>query len=718
MPSYRQTSPHGRPAAPLALTALLGLALGACQSAPEDPAAEVRRERGAPEQLEGTPVALPTRSEFAEIAGLEENRSGASRLIELLTSGDAPLQARAAQALSRLPLEGTGDRVTTALCQALDASDQGVRRRAAWALGQRGDTSAAGVLVRHWNDPDPSVRARLVEAAARLGQDSLTNDLLGALNDPDASVRLEALAGLARWDSSHREAPRIDRALIESLSPTSARPSGNAPTEEIWMALHALGRRKSERGRAAFLEFIEHNDPTVRLFAAQGLARLEPDWAEGASAASLNALLSATADSDWRVVAEALIALGKRPSPVALSAFDRCLRHPLAQVRALAAEALGAMPAGNEDSLGLLLRGLSDRSPNVRVAALMGVCKQAPLALVKERLPEIFKSNDAVERAGVARAVVPLGAEFAAPYLDECLRDTRPFVANAAIEALGQLPSDVNLARLRRELDGQFDNGRRLAAVLALRDHSSDKDLPHLASAIASSAGDVAAEVAWNALLNVRRIGGEEALPILEQALRYPHPRVRSVAQAALKELYPDRPLPAIQPAPEPPRSIPLPGIDYPRWSRNPLVEVETSRGQLVFELYPADAPLHVYSFLQLIERGQYEGLTFHRVVPNFVVQGGDPRGDGNGGSDWRGLGLRSEFSERKFLRGSLGMPRNEDPDSGGCQIFVTHRPTPHLDGNYTLFGQLIRGFDVLDLLEIGDRIISVRELEPEPQRP
>ena len=97
------------------------------------------------------------------------------------------------------------------------------------------------------------------------------------------------------------------------------------------------------------------------------------------------------------------------------------------------------------------------------------------------------------------------------------------------------------------------------------------------------------------------------------------------------------------------------------------------------------------------------------------MIQGGDPRGDGNGGLDWRGQSLRAEFSPRKFLRGSLGMPRSEHLDSGGSQIFVTHRPTPHLDGRYTLLGQLIRGFEVLDMIEPGDRIVSAEKL-PEPR--
>ena len=141
------------------------------------------------------------------------------------------------------------------------------------------------------------------------------------------------------------------------------------------------------------------------------------------------------------------------------------------------------------------------------------------------------------------------------------------------------------------------------------------------------------------------------------------------------------------------------------------MVEVSTSRGALVFELFPAEAPVHVPNFLELARRGEYDGRIFHRVVPDFVIQGGDYRGDGNGSRPWQGSALRHELGPRDFVRGSLGMPRNDDVDSGGCQFFVTHRPTPHLDGRYTVFGELRAGGAALDAIEVGDRILGVRVL-------
>jgi cyclophilin family peptidyl-prolyl cis-trans isomerase len=146
----------------------------------------------------------------------------------------------------------------------------------------------------------------------------------------------------------------------------------------------------------------------------------------------------------------------------------------------------------------------------------------------------------------------------------------------------------------------------------------------------------------------------------------------------------------------------------------NPKVSIETNRGALVLELFPSVAPTHVHSFLSLAARGHYEGLTWHRVVSDFVIQGGCYRGDGNGSGTWRGVedSLEQEFNPLRYGTGALGMPRNQNPDSGGSQIFITHRPTPHLDSRYTLFGQLISGWETLQEIEEGDTIVSIRRLQ------
>jgi cyclophilin family peptidyl-prolyl cis-trans isomerase len=135
-----------------------------------------------------------------------------------------------------------------------------------------------------------------------------------------------------------------------------------------------------------------------------------------------------------------------------------------------------------------------------------------------------------------------------------------------------------------------------------------------------------------------------------------------------------------------------------------PIARIETERGVVELELFAGDAPITVHNFVTLTQRGYFDGQRFHRVVPNFVVQGGDPRGDGSGGP---GYAIRDELNRHRYLRGTLGMALS-GPNTGGSQFFVTHSPQPHLDGGYTVFGQLIAGGDVLDRIVQGDRIVRV----------
>ena len=131
---------------------------------------------------------------------------------------------------------------------------------------------------------------------------------------------------------------------------------------------------------------------------------------------------------------------------------------------------------------------------------------------------------------------------------------------------------------------------------------------------------------------------------------------------------------------------------------------LRTRHGDIVLELFGADAPITVWNFMNLARTGYYKGTGFHRVVPNFVAQDGDPRDDGNGGP---GYAIRDEMNPRRYTRGALGMALS-GPDTGGSQYFITHSPQPHLDGHYTVFGRVIRGYPALDAVVQGDRILSI----------
>jgi cyclophilin family peptidyl-prolyl cis-trans isomerase len=131
---------------------------------------------------------------------------------------------------------------------------------------------------------------------------------------------------------------------------------------------------------------------------------------------------------------------------------------------------------------------------------------------------------------------------------------------------------------------------------------------------------------------------------------------------------------------------------------------LETERGILEIELLPAEAPVTVAAFLNLVERRYFDGTRWHRVVPNFVIQDGDPRGDGWGGP---GFVLRDEINPVRYEVGAVGMALS-GPDTGGSQFFITHSAQPHLDGTYTIFGRVVAGIPTLSAIGQGDRIRSI----------
>ena len=133
---------------------------------------------------------------------------------------------------------------------------------------------------------------------------------------------------------------------------------------------------------------------------------------------------------------------------------------------------------------------------------------------------------------------------------------------------------------------------------------------------------------------------------------------------------------------------------------------LETEKGTLVIRLYPEVAPRTVARISELADSGFYDGIVFHRVVADFVVQAGDPTGTGEGGS---GRTIPAEFSHLHYIRGSVGMARDDDIHSNDSQFFICITDQPHLDGKYTLFGQVIQGEDVLDRIRQGDKILRLR---------
>ena len=134
-------------------------------------------------------------------------------------------------------------------------------------------------------------------------------------------------------------------------------------------------------------------------------------------------------------------------------------------------------------------------------------------------------------------------------------------------------------------------------------------------------------------------------------------------------------------------------------------VVITTTQGVIKYKFYSKDAPKTVARMVELINQGFYNGLSFHRVVPGFVIQGGDPVGNGTGGS---GQKLAAEFNERRHVEGTVAMARSQDPNSADSQFYISLGRHPHLDRSYTVFGQVTEGQDVAKKIQVGDKMTAV----------
>ena len=399
-------------------------------------------------------------------------------------------------------------------------------------------------------------------------------------------------------------------------------------------------------------------------------------------------------------------------------------------IRALAQ--IGA-PEGAEAVLAVLTGDKTD--PNVRLEAVtaLGTLKSAAaLPYVQELVTDDWPTM----RAAAIRAAAAIDPEGFPLLLSGMEPDPHWIVRDAIADVLGTMPAELALARLRPMLDDQdkrvlpsvlaslarlkapdiaptlfaqlknADVGVRVAAARAIGELRPEGGAAALRDAIRESQNDAALQDAREAALAALvRYGPNDATEAVKAALADRDWSMRLRAATLLKQLDPAaETVQAIRPVPGSPIA-PYTSPDLIAPAVSPHAFIETAKGTVEIEFTVLDAPQTVQNFIALARRGYFNGLQVHRVVPNFVVQDGDPRGDGSGGP---GYSIRDELNDRPFVRGTVGMALS-GPDTGGSQWFIMHSPAPHLDAKYTVFGQVVNGMDVVDRIQQLDVIQRVR---------
>lgn len=634
-------------------------------------------------------------------------------LAVLVTDAEARVRRRAALAVGRV---GLPDGVAM-LVPLLADPDAEVRQMGAFALGLIGVAlddgtprvhaslvPAVGPLTGALGDGDPLVRGRAAEALGQIGAREAA-DAIGKLAAEYG--KLPAVASMQPDDEARPASPEADAfrlaiyALVrlrayDPLAAAVLDPDGR-PISRWWPVAYALQRIGDRRAAPALRHLIATPGRYTASFAARGLGALK----EPSAAAPLLPLL----DPDGRplevVVSaiRALAALGAREAVAPLTKIAVAAgAHP--NLRLEAVTALGALRAA--ESQAVIEEVLSDPWPALRAAALRAAStldREAFLLILSGLEPD----SQWTVRAALADILGTLPVDTAVPRLREMLADEDKRVVTAVIGGLTRLRAPGLNAILLERLNDP-DTAVREAAIRALGEVKPPEGLAALRGAFAAAQADAAYGTRIAALGALAEYGAAAA-DTLKDALADRDWAVRLRAAALLSRIDPGTDYrKAIRPAPGPPVSTYAdPQLASPPLS--PHAFIDTSRGTIEIELAMLDAPLTARNFIALASKGYFNGLAFHRVVPNFVIQDGDPRGDGGGGP---GYTIRDELNMRPYVRGTVGMALSRRDDAGS-QFFITHSPQPHLDARYTVFGHVVQGMDVVDRIQQGDIVERVR---------
>lgn len=539
----------------------------------------------------------------------------------------------------------------------LQSTDAALRAKAAWDLGQLGLTEIPE------GAPEPAVTASLRAAA--------TDVLIPVVFDPEPPVRRAAIEALGKTGG-----PEIEDTLISAGTDVDAGVRG-----EVALALF----------RRRFLKRV-------------------PEY----STSTLNKLLTLAIDSNSEVRWRAIYAFSRFPDERAAKMLTQSVHDPDKVTRLFAVRSLSKLGRSVDVSL------TSDPDLYVRAeaAAAFGAAKAA-----EELPPSVYKDVSAHVRAAAADAVSATGDPALAVHLEKMADTDSPMPRGRALLALAKLRGGAEAARLAlARKDPQW--------WIRSKAYEASAYLPDSAAILNAGVADPDARVAAQALETLAASTAPLAAVAIETVLRDPKSQLeligtaidaaaerKSSAFAAALEFAWARPGLTAEIRDSLRKALKAsgvavkagPGLDepktFPPLTSSPILILDTEKGVVEILLDAQAAPNTAAAIAATAKKGVYDATVWHRIVTAFVVQGADPRGSGWGDDGFR---LIDEVNRLPFLRGTLGMPK-AGPDTGGCQLFVSLVPTPHLDGRYTAFGRVVSGMDVLDTLEPGDKILTAR---------
>ncbi|MBD1396735.1 peptidylprolyl isomerase [Pontibacter sp. JH31] len=564
------------------------------------------------------------------------------------------------------------------LLTSLSDTTTSIRVAVAYALGQTGHKKAQSAIIRHLNqERQPQVQAELLEALGKIG-DATAVAFLANYKAPHETALAGQAWGLYRAGLRQvYNAQGIEKA-VEWLT------AGNAPYEARLAAAHMLARTP-KLDLSPYLQQMttaatSDESAEVRMAVAQAFAKVKArDKAPVLSGIALS-------DPDYRVRLSAIRAMAGLEFEEVQEAIVAGLTDKNINTAVATAEFLQANPSGvNTSTLQKALEKVEDG--RVRAGLIWVILRnsqqKAPLS---KQYQELYRNNqNPYDKAHLLRAL-------SADYNNYKFIAEQTFAAPAPVIATYGMEA---LTSMRQQPDFPKAMEQDFAAIIKQGIASGDVALVGLA-----------AGVIRDPKLNYRDLFQDYAfLTQAQQKLVLPRDMETNIELQKTIDYLSGKEQSA---APKNPFTHPIDWKLVQSIAPDQQVLIQTEKGGITLQLFVEDAPGSVANFVELTSGQFFDGLYFHRVVPNFVAQGGDKRGDGWGSSDYS---IRSEFAPLHYREGYVGMA-SAGKDTESNQWFITHSPTPHLDGRYTIFAKVVQGMDVVHQLEVGDKIVSVTVLK------
>jgi cyclophilin family peptidyl-prolyl cis-trans isomerase/HEAT repeat protein len=601
------------------------------------------------------------------------------------------------------------ERNTKGLVRLLRSKKAMYRKEAALALGSVQDTNAIRPLVALLYNKEFEVRAAAAYALGQIGSTEVESKLIEASVKEKNPTVLSALfhaigkcsteRGLHYLETQHSEFEEVHAATIRGLYNAGLR--GFVSDLSIRKAAESLDiihsdaiRREAAYylGRHSTGDLSIYFEPIawasqldqlaeVRVHATQALARIG-DTTEVVEVLT-NIIMN---DPDSRVRVSALKAARTKDVKLIREAAEQALQNPNPNVSVSAAEyflSIPSLPKG-ADSMEEIAQLPNWRT---RTTLLKGMLqKSASKPQVSKQIVHIYEQSNNVYEQAFLLSALALDAGNYAFLAKEAFDSEHPAIKANAMEALVYIRKNKDFPLM---LSGEFKDIFRKAI------ESGDAAMM-----------TIAAEAIGSPELNFtkQQVDPRFLMAARDKLLLPRDIETYQAVQQAINYLA-GQPLPGSMPKM---KYTPLIWDKVNAISTTQKVKFETNKGDIVMQLMVEQAPASVLSFLSLIEEGYYTNKVFHRVVPNFVVQGGCPRGDGYGGHEWA---LRSELPPAHYGEGYVGLA-SAGRDTESSQWFITHTAAPHLDGRYTIFARVVSGMDIVNELEIGDSIIKAEMIK------